>query len=795
MSEGFVIRFAQVFALVVVFLGLTKLVKASDNALPGHHPLNETEVGDLLVLEYRCAACHSDAQQHLPFDKLAPDLSAVGSRLSHDFIRRFIEDPTSVHKGSTMPDVLASKSGEERTEIAEALTHFLVAQSKPVDNTDISRMGSFDNGKELFHSVGCVACHGPREAQNQEASRDDEFEDEDFIEKPSFKALAIPLDHVPEKYSANTLSQFLFQPLKVRPSGRMPDMKLTREEADSVARYLIGLEQQPKSTIEPQASLVAKGREYFRQLNCAACHTSEGMNPLPKVRSLKDADWTKGCLTDASGAHPRYELDEARTQAIVASFGRHAAPETDEVVLKKTLTAFNCVACHVRDEYGGVHGDLNPFFQTTEKNLGDDGRIPPPLTGVESKLQELAIKKVLFDGESVRPYMMTRMPQYGSRNLQHLPEVLERLRADNEPENGILPTNTERELSRDEEKERRAAARELLGDKGLNCVACHNFNGLPAPVNKGIDLLTMPQRLNKEWFHRFLRNPGAFRPRTVMPTAWPNGVAAYQSILDGDTDKQINAIWDYLSLGTSAPIPPGIQQVNTKLIVEDQPRLYRGRSRVAGFRGIAVGLPEGVNYAFNAETGTLSAIWPGDFVHVNWSGQGAGDFNPAGRAVTLAQDVSFIQGEHKDATWPLLPVMTKEAPVNPDPLYPKNLGYQFRGYYLDENAIPTLMYQVGDIQIEESSVASVESEGRLLKRRLTFDSPKAETLLFRALTGEIERKAEGTYQSGKLQLSFGQMDLVLRPLTGDPEHSELILRLAVPQGRSTIELNYVLFNE
>ncbi len=107
-----------------------------------------------------------------------------------------------------------------------------------------------------------------------------------------------------------------------------------------------------------------------------------------------------------------------------------------------------------------------------------------------------------------------------------------------------------------------------------------------------------------------------------MPTAWPGGRAVFTKVLDGDTDRQIEAIWYYLSLGTSAADPSGVRGVSTKLEVGDQAVIHRGRSRVAGFRGIAVGLPQRINYAFNAETGALTAIWQGDFINVNWSGQG-----------------------------------------------------------------------------------------------------------------------------------------------------------------------------
>ncbi len=42
--------------------------------------------------------------------------------------------------------------------------------------------------------------------------------------------------------------------------------------------------------------------------------------------------------------------------------------------------------------------------------------------------------------------------------------------------------------------------------------------------------------------------------------------------------------------------------MSTKLTVANQALMHRGRSRIAGYRGIAVGLPEKLNYAFNAET-------------------------------------------------------------------------------------------------------------------------------------------------------------------------------------------------
>ena len=275
-----------------------------------------------------------------------------------------------------------------------------------------------------------------------------------------------------------------------------------------------------------------------------------------------------------------------------------------------------------------------------------------------------------------------------------------------------------------------------------------------------------------------------------MPTAWPNGIAAHKTILDGNTDMQIEAIWYYLSLGTSAADPSGIRGVSTKLLVDDQAKTFRGRSRVAGFRGIAVGLPEKLSYAFNAETGTLSAIWQGEFINVNWSGQGSGDFSPANEPITLAQDVSLVRLADENAPWPLLPVMTKEARTNPNPLYPKNVGYQFRGYVLGEASIPTFMYRSGTIEIEDRSAAAGSEEQRYLKRVLQFDSPTKQTVWFRALTGDISQDSDRAFRSGRLRLTIPIAESKLRSLSDESKRSELLLRLQIPEGKSTLEFLY-----
>jgi hypothetical protein len=331
----------------------------------------------------------------------------------------------------------------------------------------------------------------------------------------------------------------------------------------------------------------------------------------------------------------------------------------------------------------------------------------------------------------------------------------------------------------------------LLGNKALNCIACHTFNGKSSNF-KGIDLMISYQRLQPSWFFHYLRDPNAFRPRTIMPTSWPDGQAVMKTVLDGKTDRQIEAIWYYLSLGTSAADPSGIQNVATKIAVADATHTYRGRSSVAGYRGIAVGFPEKLSYAFNADTGTLSAIWRGDFVNVDRGGQGSGAFQPASKFVGLAQDLSFFDLANEQTPWPLRPAMTKEAPVNPDPLYPKNRGYQFKGYQLDNASIPTFMYRSGTIEIEDRSFPASSGKDNRLRRQLTFQSPKDQTLWFRVLTGKIEAESKEKFKTGEIRLSIPLVHTVLRADSGDKSTLELLLKLEIPKGPSTRTVTYEL---
>ena len=120
------------FGLAPLTALLLPLIASADPVVPGlshKHPLTEPQIGQVLMGELRCLACHTRKEAARLPEKAAPDLADVGSRVAPDFLRRFIASPSSAHAGTTMPDLLTTGTAEQRNKTAEAITHFLVAQS------------------------------------------------------------------------------------------------------------------------------------------------------------------------------------------------------------------------------------------------------------------------------------------------------------------------------------------------------------------------------------------------------------------------------------------------------------------------------------------------------------------------------------------------------------------------------------------------------------------------------------------------------------------------------------------
>ena len=102
----------------------------------------------------------------------------------------------------------------------------------------------------------------------------------------------------------------------------------------------------------------------------------------PNILTLEKVNSEQGCLSGQKGGWPNFHLEDQDRESIQATLTQYPAKLTDEQKIEFTLASFNCIACHDRGDFGGVDPSRNPHFQTTNQNLGEQGRIPPILTGV-----------------------------------------------------------------------------------------------------------------------------------------------------------------------------------------------------------------------------------------------------------------------------------------------------------------------------------------------------------------------------------------------------------------------------
>jgi len=497
--------------------------------------------------------------------------------------------------------------------------------------------------------------------------------------------------------------------------------------------------------LDIQPALVEKGKALFASAGCASCHTMN-LEKKPVVSSFKALALDKlkpegGCLSASPAAGlPRYALSKVQTTALAAALKSPPAPSKEPAaVIARTMTTFNCYACHARDKVGGPEEDLNRFFQTTTQEMGDEGRVPPPLDGVGAKLNLDYVKQILDKGSHDRPYMHTRMPGFGQANVAAVASAFAAL--------DKLATVPEVEFAEPMPKVK-GAGRHMAGGNCLGCIKCHTFAGQKAEGVQGIDMLLMPKRVQRDWFHAYLIDPQKLRPGTRMPTAWPNGKSVLPDLLEGKAVSQIESIWLYLKDGPKAQLPVGLQRNSIPLVAEKSAIIYRNFIQGAGWRAIGVGYPEKANLAFDANEMRLALLWHGAFMDAarHWTGRGEGSEPPLGdNILTLPGGAAFATLAKSDDPWPTTA--------------PKNMGYKFLGYRLTPDDRPLFRYSFGDVMIEDFPNALAGKDATIQRTLLLSTSKPADDLYFRAAVGnKIDALKDGWYRidGWKLKLEGGK---------------------------------------
>ena len=572
--------------------------------------------GEELAHALRCARCH---QTPAVQDSLgpAPSLQHFRDYIQPDWLTQRLQE-TEVNQAATQSSNHSQRMpsyGFSREE-AQALTAFLFQNSKnPKPGGELLEQGDVEAGKQIFASVGCIACH-----------QADSLGEPGLFDGGQLKEISL-------KRKDDFWLQWFKDPSLVNPHHRMPQVELSKEEEANVIAYLKSLEP-PRSTLVFDEyvfneELGAKGKRLYEVSGCANCHEAK---PAEKKLPLT-FDHVAGCLesADRSLNRPGYTLTEMDARALQEFFTKVKSSNSDttQALLVKQN---NCFQCHARNELPGIAGQLDQITASvSELDALKPALTPPSLNGVGDKLNDQALVSAISRKESARrPWLHVRMPQFGFADTKmrelvdwfvekdRVPDAFIQLHAsiDSTPV-GELP----------ELEELHQAGSRLVTTDGFGCTSCHQVGSVippKAPLNaKGPDLSMLNTRIRKVWFNRWVSNPARIVPRMEMPSVQ----LAVRGVLDNHLPSQLEAIWETLNKADFEPPTPGAIRIARQSGIAGADPGVKMITDVVYHRDVQyikpalIGLRNRHNLLFDMEAGTFLGWWQGDIARQRTKGK------------------------------------------------------------------------------------------------------------------------------------------------------------------------------
>jgi cytochrome c2 len=456
-----------------------------------------------------------------------PSLEGIGSKVKAEWLVAWLKDPRGYWHDTNMPNLRLTE--QEALDVAAYLMTLKATAFDELDRTDpvemnagivkriaqelkvaeqaeptpraldiVERMSDRERtlyvGKKLFKHYGCFGCH------QVETYKDATPIGTELTKWGSKVVERLLFNHVP---IAQTRFDFAYWKLanpRIYDWGmpgadlpfdrlKMPRFGFTPEEAKDIATFLVGLVE----------------------------------DPIP-AKSLFHPD-------------PR---------------------EKDLIAGRKVVDRYNCKGCHVIEGEGG-----DVWAAIDAKN---DKVRPPNLVGQGGKTDPRWLFEFLKNPVPLRPFHSIRMPTFGLTDdedrtlvayfaaLSRAPYPFEERAADSlqgpdyaAPKSVTLkdpadPTRTFTVTVKNPVEEARAMF------QAYACKSCHSQDPAKKPLERAPDFLHSRRdgRLRGGWIPTWLWNPSQLLPGTAMPSFFGGGVAQETQFFDGNAERQIEALRDYI---------------------------------------------------------------------------------------------------------------------------------------------------------------------------------------------------------------------------------------------------------
>lgn len=508
--------------------------------------------GKKLFIKLGCHGCHL-ADGYSKEGKVGPGLLRIASKVDPSWLYRWIKNPKGYLPATRMPEF-----GFDEHDLQGVTAYILDASDKKYKLNRTFESGDEEKGKKLFESVGCQACHTLNGKGENHAP---------------------DLSNIAKKVNADWLVTWIGGPHTYNPKSKMPDLRLSEDDATDIVAYLIqfgkkevipGLEAKLKDT-----ALIKHGEAVVRRRGCFACHDIKGMEKEGRIapelsafgrKMIAELEFGDAHIPHTWEAWARTKLKKPntfRTERVLDKMPNfHLSPDDIDALVvllkgfngskvpvkyrkvlsekekiietgRRVITKYNCRGCH---NVEGEGGDI-------QKYLKAKAQYPPPLEmgeyHVGERLKSSWLYSFLRKPTPVRTWIKVKMPTFAfsDKEVQDLTSYFEAFSPGAEYEAGI-----------NESKNNAVAQKGAEMVTYMDCGRCHDEG------QKGIEFSLASQRLRQDWIPKWLKDTRAMIPWTPMPSHWvKDGDGGYKVPVKydeinsvGDVDTQVGTLKDLI---------------------------------------------------------------------------------------------------------------------------------------------------------------------------------------------------------------------------------------------------------
>jgi cytochrome c551/c552/transcription termination factor NusB len=238
--------------------------------------------------------------------KVGPNLKEIRLKLNKNWVPVWLKKPSDFRPTTKMPNFRLTD--DQVKSISAFLWQSALSDPLPKRNP-----GNGARGKELFETRGCLACHSMGEGEQMQGgtfaanlTRVGEKDNYDYLVRWVHNARERTRPYCPyEKkdigpadYAKKGLP-YVFDlehskcpndghELQVQNMTAMPSLRLSAEDAQDVASYLVSLKRQDPSAYADAAfmddpALKEEGKKWVRHFGCAGCHEISGLEEEGRI--------------------------------------------------------------------------------------------------------------------------------------------------------------------------------------------------------------------------------------------------------------------------------------------------------------------------------------------------------------------------------------------------------------------------------------------------------------------------------------------------------------------------------